>query len=351
VNPALEGYAAAVLETGTVGEAEQRAAELGAVDRLFAENSTLRAALTDTAVPPPARRSVVNDLLESRVSTEVRRAAAYAAASVSAPDVPVAITWLAHRARRVAAAVAGVGSGAGPAGPAGTGTWTGGVGTEDAEAAEAAEPVILGHIAARHRVGGFARALFEDMTTDQISEMEDELFRFGRTVETTPALRSTMTDRDLPVHVRRGVVDDLLQGKVDAHTLRLIDYVVLAGRARDFLGTLFWLVDRAAEARGWRVALVASAREVDDRDREKLSGSLSRLAGVPVELQVVVDPELLAGVRVRIGDLQVDATARSRIEQLREHMVPGGWAGRGFAEIEREALGEHRHEEREQGDG
>ena len=78
------------------------------------------------------------------------------------------------------------------------------------------------------------------------------------------------------------------------------------------------------------MALVAAARDVDPDERERLSSSLGRLTGWPVELQVVVDPALLAGVRVRIGDLQVDATARGRLDLLEEHMNAAGWEDRGF---------------------
>ena len=61
------------------------------------------------------------------------------------------------------------------------------------------------------------------------------------------------------------------------------------------------------------------------------TATLSRLAGSPVELQVTVDPALLAGVKVQIGDLQVDGTARGRLERLREHVVQGGWQDKGSA--------------------
>ena len=200
-----------------------------------------------------------------------------------------------------------------------------------AEGLEDPEP-SPGHLAARERVGGFATAVFEELPVDRLEEVEDELFRFARTVETTPALRGALTDRDLPVSVRRGVVDDLLADKVEPATRRLVDFAVAGGRPRDIVGTLFWLVDRTAEARGWRVALVVAAREMGDEERRQPAESLGRLAGWPVELQVTIDPALLAGVRVRIGDLQVEATARNRLEQLREHIVSGGWEDRGFQE-------------------
>lgn len=315
MKPRLEGYAAAVLEAVHGDDAARLAADLAAVDQTFGSNATLRSALTDTSVAPAARRAVLDDLLDQKVSAPARRAAGFAAAAVPAPEVPVAINWLAHRARLAA------------------------------EGQDMAE-VVVGHLAARDRVGGFAAAVFEELPVDRLEEIEDELFRFARTVETTPALRAALADRDLPVSARRGVVDQLLTGKVQAATLRLVDYAIAGGRPRDILGTLFWLVDLTAEARGWRVAQVDSARQVDEDERTLLSDSLARLAGSPVELQVKIDPSLLAGVRVRIGDLQVEATARGRLEELREHMVSGGWEDRGLGTVQR---GSHAEGARPQG--
>ena len=45
---------------------------------------------------------------------------------------------------------------------------------------------------------------------------------------------------------------------------------------------------------------------------------------------MVIDESLLSGAVIQIGDLQVDATARGRIDALREHLVPAGWEPAGF---------------------
>jgi len=246
-------------------------------------------------VPAPVRRAVLGELLEPRVSAPVRRAAAYAAQAVPAPEVPGAISWLAKRASL---------------------------------AAEGVELPVepLGHLAARVRVGGFATALYEDMTPGELEEMEDELFRFARTVEAVPELRTLLTDRDRPVEVRQGVVDDLLTGRAEAATVRLVDYVVAAGRARDVVGTLDWLVEQTAQARGWRVARVRSAAELAPDQHDELATTMARLVGAPVELEVVLDPRLIGGAVVEVGDLLVDASARGRLDNLREHLGAGRWA-------------------------
>ena len=87
----------------------------------------------------------------------------------------------------------------------------------------------------------------------------------------------------------------LLQGKVSPPALSLARYAVTGGRARDIVGTLDFLVELAAQARGWRIARVRAAAPIDDAQRAELSDSLGVLAGAPVELQVEVDESLLSG--------------------------------------------------------
>ena len=182
----------------------------------------------------------------------------------------------------------------------------------------------------RQRVGGYATAVYEDMTTAELESLEDDLFRFARIVAATPALRVALADRDLDVTARQGLVTQLLEGKVPQTTLALTRFAVTGGRARDIVGTLDFLVELTAQARGWRIARVVAAAPIEDAQRSELADSLGNLAGAPVELQVEVDASLLSGALIRIGDLQVDATARGRIDALREYFTPSGWDPAGF---------------------
>jgi F-type H+-transporting ATPase subunit delta len=299
VNPTLQGYASAVLESAGSGAAEKLAAELESVEQLVLANGALRSALTDTTVRGSARRAVLLDLLEGKVSEPARRLAAFAASVVAAPDVPNALGWVATRARH------------------------------EAEGQTTTEPA-LSLTDSRQRVSGFATAVFEDLDTGQLESLEDDLFRFTRIVAATPNLRSALVDRDLSLEARQGLVSQLLEGKVEPSTISVVRYAVAGGRARDIVGTLDYLVEQTAKARGWRIAKVRSAAPIEEAQRLTLSDSLAELAGSPVELQVVIDEALLSGALIQIGDLQVDATARGRIDALREHLMPGGWEDSGF---------------------
>lgn len=293
MNPTLQGYSAAVAQAAGSAALGGIVADLEAIEQLVLSNTQLRAALSDTAVPGQARRAVMLDLLVGKVSDGARRLAAFACGAVPAQEVVSALNWLAIRVRHLA-------------------------GGQDDEPG-------LSLVQSRQRVGGYATALHEDMATAELDSLEDDLFRFARIVAATPGLRGALTDRDLPVAARQGLVAQLLEGKVPATTLTLVNYTVAGGRARDFVGTLDFLVEQTAQARGWRIARVRSAAPIDDSQRTELMDSLGSLAGGPVELQVEVDDSLLSGALIRIGDLQVDATARGRLDALREHLAPVDW--------------------------
>ena len=294
MNPTLQGYVSAVFDAVGQERLAGLADELGAIERLIVSTPALDAALTDTAVPASARQAILRDILEGKVSEPARQVAGFAAAAVHAPDTVGALNWVALRALRL---------------------------SEDMREPE--PPLSL--LMARERVGGYARAVFESMSTSELENMEDELFRFARIVESTPSLRGALVDRDLAVEARQGLVTQLLEGKVQPGTLSLVRYVIAGGRARDIVGTLDWLVEQTAAARGWRIARVRAAAPVEDEQRTGISDTLATLTGSPVELQVVLDPSLLSGAVIQIGDLQVDATARGRLTALREHLTPGGW--------------------------
>jgi ATP synthase F1 delta subunit len=189
----------------------------------------------------------------------------------------------------------------------------------DAETIRVEEP-IHGLTSWRNFASGYAAAILEHLGAKEIEQVEEELFRFTRIVESSPSLRSTLANSTRSVEGRQDVISDLLDGKVLPATVRLAR-VTLQGRVRDLVASLDWLVQLVAQMRGWRIAKVHTAAEMDGPSQQRLSAALAEFAGAPVELQVKLDTSLIGGVLVEIGDLLVDASIAQRIEQLREHLL------------------------------
>jgi F-type H+-transporting ATPase subunit delta len=154
----------------------------------------------------------------------------------------------------------------------------------------------------------------------QLSEVEDELFRFARILEGSDELRMALTDPQLPAERRQAVIEDLLEGKALPTTKAIISFVVLLGRAADLPKVVDRFVALAAQEREHEVAEVRTAVELDAKQQQRLADALSKATGKRIEVKIVVDPDVLGGVIARIGDTVIDGTVRTEIEQLKEQL-------------------------------
>jgi F-type H+-transporting ATPase subunit delta len=171
------------------------------------------------------------------------------------------------------------------------------------------------------RIDGYARGLFEIARAEgTLDEVEDELFRFARSFESSDALRATLTDDMIPAAKRQAVVEDLLGGKATSTTTQLISMVVGSGRARDLPAIIDRLVQRASSAKNLEVAEVRSAVELSDDQKARLAAALANATGNPVNLKVVVDPSVLGGLIATVGDTVIDGTVRTRLDPVKSRL-------------------------------
>jgi F-type H+-transporting ATPase subunit delta len=150
--------------------------------------------------------------------------------------------------------------------------------------------------------------------------LEDELFRFGQIVSENPDLRDALSDPARSTADKQALVRSLLDGKASEGAIRLAERSVTGvhltvRRAVEEYGRI------AAETRSRLSALVRSARPLTDDEVTRIGDVLARQYDRPVHLNVVVDPSLIGGVRVEIGDQVIDGTISSRLDDARRRLV------------------------------
>jgi F-type H+-transporting ATPase subunit delta len=292
VRQSIRGYTDAIVESASPEALAVAAQETAWVVGLLADFDDLRLALLDPGVPAASRRRLLEDLLGARLSEVALRPLLYAVEHDRASDTVDDIKWLASHL----------------AGVAGGGSYS--------------SRVVLGRKASEERLEGYVAARFEGMgDRSEMTEVEEEIFRFARALEANEALAAALSDPDLPLAARSGVVADLLRPKARPATTSLALYALSVSRPRDYPALLDWLVERLAAEADRRVAEVRCAAELTPEQAERLGAALALNLGHPVEVRALVDPSLLAGFVATIGDLVVDASARRRLEQVRERLV------------------------------
>ncbi len=171
-------------------------------------------------------------------------------------------------------------------------------------------------------IRGYAQALFSVAEAEgALDDVEDELFRFARTLEKEAKLRDALTDIGLPAQRKRQLLDDILGQRANPHTVGLLGFVVEQGRARDLAAIVDELVRLAGERRRHVVADVRAAVPLTAKQRERLAEALSEATGKRVELKVIVDPEsVIGGVVARVGDQVFDGTIKRKLDLARERL-------------------------------
>lgn len=154
----------------------------------------------------------------------------------------------------------------------------------------------------------------------QLDEVEDELFRFGRVVHGDPELRAAVGNRALPVAQRQGIVDALLRDRAHTATVALTRQAAAARHGSFEIG-LDHMGELAAQRRDRLVATVTSAVDLTEDERRRLSEALGRHYGRALHVNVVVDPRILGGLAVQVGDDLIDGTVSGRLEDARRRIT------------------------------
>jgi F-type H+-transporting ATPase subunit delta len=156
---------------------------------------------------------------------------------------------------------------------------------------------------------------------NNLDELEDGLFRFGRVVAGQPDLRAALADTSLPADRKSDLLDALLDGRVAAVTLRLIKQMVMHPRGRPLTAALDLCAGIAARRREQLIAVVRSAVELSAAQRRRLAQALAASYGHDVHLNVVIDPSVVGGMSVQIGDELIDGTAATRLAEVRRKLA------------------------------
>ena len=173
-------------------------------------------------------------------------------------------------------------------------------------------------------IRGYATAIFTVAQAEGIlDQVEDELFRFARTLENEIRLRDALVDAQLPVERRVAMLRELLGTKASQHTVNLVGFVVEQGRARELTQIIDSLVELAAKERQKAVAEVRTAVSLDEDQRARLQRALREATGKEITLKVIVDPSVVGGLVARVGDLVFDASVRRRLELAKEEFGRG----------------------------
>jgi F-type H+-transporting ATPase subunit delta len=155
----------------------------------------------------------------------------------------------------------------------------------------------------------------------ELESVEDELFRFGRIVGGDRELGRILSDRRAPAEGKTALLDRLLSGRVSPVTEQLLRNVLTGPYAGHAENAIEHLSEAASRRRGQSVARVTTAVALTPAQEQRLTDVLGRLYGRPIGLQVIVDPSVLGGLVVQVGDEVIDGSIAHRLEAAQRRLA------------------------------
>lgn len=148
-----------------------------------------------------------------------------------------------------------------------------------------------------------------------------ELFMFGAAVSSDPELELALTSKLGPVAAKVTLVQTLLAGKVSTQTLVIVRHLVQQPRGRRIGELLSDAAAIVADQADSIIATVTAAAPMQPGQLERLSKALSAKYGRTVALNQVIDPSVVGGVKVQIGDDVIDGSVANRLKDLRQQLA------------------------------
>jgi len=158
------------------------------------------------------------------------------------------------------------------------------------------------------------RALAQSATSENIAE---ELFAFGAAVDSDAELELAVGSKLGSDAAKAALIERLLAGKASAQTIAIVSHLVQQPRGRRIAELLRFATTVVADEAGLAVATVTTATPISAAQLTRLASALAANYGRGLRINHVIDPSLVGGVRVQLGDEIIDGSVASRLNELR----------------------------------
>lgn len=163
----------------------------------------------------------------------------------------------------------------------------------------------------------YAKALFEVAEQQQkVTETEQELRAFVVAVSGDAEIRGFINSPNVPEPVKLQVLSGSFEGRLSAPVLNTIKLLVQRGRTDLFGALLDGYLAIQEDKLGLADAKVYSAYALDDEEKAAVAEQFGARVNKTIRVENIVDPELLGGLKVVIGDTMFDGSVAGKLERL-----------------------------------
>ncbi|KFI72836.1 F0F1 ATP synthase subunit delta [Bifidobacterium longum] len=153
--------------------------------------------------------------------------------------------------------------------------------------------------------------------TDATLQVSIELSELHSALLNLPVVRSKLYDYQATSEARVKLFHEVFSGKtLNKVTMRLAEHATCNLRRRRYLETIQWLINKFSRHMGESMVTVTTATPLKKEQIERLVEVYSAKVGRQVHINSVVDPTVLGGMRIQVGDEVTDNTVVAQLQNL-----------------------------------
>lgn len=153
--------------------------------------------------------------------------------------------------------------------------------------------------------------------TDATLQVSNELSELHSALLNLPVVRAKLYDYQATSEARVKLFREVFSGKtLNKVTMRLAEHATCNLRRRRYLETIQWLINKFSRHMGESMVTVTTATPLKKEQIKRLVEVYSAKVGRQVHINSVVDPTVLGGMRIQVGDEVTDNTVVAQLQNL-----------------------------------
>jgi F-type H+-transporting ATPase subunit delta len=168
----------------------------------------------------------------------------------------------------------------------------------------------------------YAKSLI-DLAEEQkkVEALKNDMVLFHHTLRTNPELKAVLANPIVSHSKKIKIVDEVFLNKVDKTTIAFFKLMIDKGRGEILYATSQEYVNMYDVKNHIVHATVVSATELSEENKKKMIAEIQASTGGTIKLKAMVDPKLIGGFVLTVGDKQVDTSISNDLNQLKKEFA------------------------------
>lgn len=155
---------------------------------------------------------------------------------------------------------------------------------------------------------------------DYLEGLYGEVLNIENIILTVPALRQLFISEEISSEEKKKVIASVLEGRFSPFIVATIHYLIDAGKHKKIIRFLYYLKHRLEIAIRKEQATILTAIEIDEDIKHKLEELLEKKLGKRPRVKYEIDPEIIGGLILKIGDELIDASIKGRLLRFKKNV-------------------------------